>query len=351
MKAVVLYGINDLRYEDIPIPELKPGMIKIRVRAAGICGSDIPRVLEGTARKYPIVLGHEFAGDVVKCAPDVKSLKSGDRVSGVPHLPCYHCDNCLKGDYGLCKNYSFIGSWENGAFADYVVIPAQNAIQYNPSISYEEAALFEPATIALHGLRTADFKGGENTAVFGGGTVGLFTAQFARVMGAKSVTVFDIVPERLRLALDLGADAVIDSSKPDCRKTAMELTEGHGFPWIFEAAGAPATIFMAFDLAASKGRISFVGYPHVPVTFDPGLWEQIILKELILSGSRLSYTAPFPGLDWTLTAHHFTKGNIKYDNRMIDKKFIMKDATKAFALFRKPDQVKGRVLLVNDLPA
>ena len=145
MKAAVLHGNEDIRYEEFPTPETLPGTVKVRVRATGICGSDVPRVLHHGAHFYPVVLGHEFSGDVVEVGEGVTSVQVGDTVSGAPLLPCMKCDDCQQGNFSLCKHYSFIGSRQQGSFAEYVVMPAQNAIQYDPSIPYEQAAM-----LALH---------------------------------------------------------------------------------------------------------------------------------------------------------------------------------------------------------
>lgn len=209
MKAAVLYGNEDIRYDDFKTPEVTPGTVKVRIRATGICGSDVPRVLHHGAHFYPVVLGHEFSGDVVEVGEGVKNIQVGDTVSGAPLLPCMKCADCQSGNYSLCKNYSFIGSREQGSFAEYVVMPEENAIKYDPSIPYEQAAMFEPSTVALHGLYCNDYQGGDYVAVLGGGTIGLFTAQWARVFGAKKVVVFDLVQSRLELAKKLGADEVI----------------------------------------------------------------------------------------------------------------------------------------------
>lgn len=152
MKAAVLHGNEDLRYEEFPTPETLPGTVKVHVRATGICGSDVPRVLHHGAHFYPVVLGHEFAGDVVEIGEGVEGFQVGDTVSGAPLLPCMKCADCQQGNFSLCKHYSFIGSRQQGSFADYVVMPAQNAVKYDPSIPYEQAAMFEPSTVALHGV-------------------------------------------------------------------------------------------------------------------------------------------------------------------------------------------------------
>ena len=348
MKAAVLYGNEDIRYDDYPTPEVTPGSVKVRVRATGICGSDIPRVLHHGAHFYPVVLGHEFAGDVVEVGEGVTRVKPGDTVSGAPLLPCLECDDCQNGNYALCRHYSFIGSRAQGSFAEYVVLPERNTIPYDPAIPYEQAAMFEPSSVALHGLFCNDFRGGEWVAVLGGGTIGMFTAQWARIMGAKRVVVFDLLDSRLELAKRLGADAGINSGKPDFLEQAMELTGGKGFGYVFETAGSPATIRMAFDLAANKARVCCIGTPHTELTFTPQLWERMNRKEFLLTGSWMSYSAPFPGREWDLTAHYFATGDLKFDPALIYRTFPLSQADQAFALYRTPGEVQGKIMLVND---
>ena len=134
MKAAVVVANEDVQYLEIPEPEVKPGYVKIKVRYSGICGSDIPRVLHNGVHFYPIVLGHEFSGDVVEIGEGVTKVKVGDRVSGAPLVPCMKCEDCQKGNYSLCKHYSFIGSREQGSNADYVVVPEQNAVPFDASV-------------------------------------------------------------------------------------------------------------------------------------------------------------------------------------------------------------------------
>lgn len=347
MRAAVLHARDRLVYEEVPEPEVHPGEVKVRVRACGICGSDIPRVLDDAAFFYPIVLGHEFAGDIVETGEGVTAVQVGDTVAGAALLPCMKCEDCARGNYGLCKNYSFLGSRKNGAFSDFVVLPQENVVKYDPSIPYTTAVLFEPCTVAMHGIRVADYTGGGTVAILGGGTIGIFTAQLCKAFGATQVVVFDIDDDRLALAERMGADAVVNTTAPDFLQTAMELTGGHGYDWLFEVAGQPATMHMAFQLAAGKATVSFIGYPHVPVTFEARLWEQLNLKELKLVGSRMSYTAPFPGRDWTLVAHYLATGQLRIDPSMIFRCYPMQDAAAAFDLFKTPGLVKGKVILEN----
>ena len=256
MKAAVLHANEDIRYEEFPTPETLPGTVKVRVRATGICGSDVPRVLHHGAHFYPVVLGHEFAGDVVEVGEGVETLQVGDTVSGAPLLPCMKCADCQQGNYSLCKHYSFIGSRQQGSFADYVVLPERNAVKYDPSIPYEQAAMFEPSTVALHGVLCNGYQGGGDVAVFGCGTIGIFTLQWAKIFGSRRVVAFDIDEGRLALARRMGADETINTKEEGFMERAKDLTGGRGFAWVFEAAGNPATMHMAFEAAANKSASS-----------------------------------------------------------------------------------------------
>jgi L-iditol 2-dehydrogenase len=339
MKAAVLYANEDIRYDDYETPTVRPGTVKVKIRATGICGSDVPRVLHNGAHFFPIVLGHEFAGDVVETGEGVTEVKVGDTVSGAPLVPCLKCADCQKGDYALCRHYSFIGSREQGSFAEYVVIPERNAVKYDPRVPYRQAAMFEPSTVALHGLLLNDYRGGQDVAVLGGGTIGIFTMQWAKIFGARSVTVYDIDCGRLELAKRLGAEHTVNTLNDE---------PGGGYGYVFETAGSPATMRMAFELAGNKAGVCFIGTPHVDLSFTPRQWENMNRKEFKLTGSWMSYSAPFPGREWTLTAHYFATGQLKFDEGLIFKTFPLSQAAEAFAMFKNPSQVHGKVMLIND---
>lgn len=348
MKAAVVCANEDVQYLEYEEPQVEAGMVKVKVKASGICGSDIPRVLHNGVHFYPIVLGHEFSGDVVEVGEGVTKVKVGDRVSGAPLLPCMTCDDCQNGNYSLCKHYSFIGSRQQGSNADYVVIPEKNAVPFDPSISYEQGAMFEPSTVALHGLLQNDYQGGGCVAILGGGTIGMFTMQWAKIFGSKKVVVFDISDERLALATKLGADAVVNTTKEDYMKEAIAITGGKGYDYVFETAGQVPTMHMAFELAANKAHVCFIGTPHVELSFTPKMWENMNRKEFKLTGSWMSYSAPFPGKEWELTAHYFATGQLKFDPGFIFKKMPMSQAQEAFQMFKIPGLVQGKVLLVNE---
>ncbi len=348
MKAAVLYGNEDIRYADWETPVTRPGTVKVRVRATGICGSDVPRVLHHGAHFYPVVLGHEFSGDVVEVGDGVTHVAVGDTVSGAPLVPCMRCADCQRGHFSLCKHYSFIGSREQGSFAEYVVLPAQNAVRYDPAIPYEQAAMFEPSTVALHGLRQSDYRGSGSVAVLGCGTIGIFTAQWAKIFGARKLVVLDLDEGRLALAKRMGADATVNTLNADYLQDALAQTGGVGFDHVFETAGNPATMRMAFELAANQANVCFIGTPHTDLTFTPRQWENMNRKEFHLTGSWMSYSAPFPGEEWSLTAHYFGTGELKFDPAFIYRTYPMHAVAEAFALYKDPAQVHGKIMLVQE---
>jgi L-iditol 2-dehydrogenase len=345
MKAGVLYAKEDIRYEEIETPSPKEGEVLIKVKYSGICGSDLPRVNGDASHYYPNVLGHEFSGVVAEVGEGVTRVKAGDRVSGAPLVPCFKCDDCHRGDYSLCKHYSFIGSRQFGSFAEYVVVPEKNAVKFDDSISFEQGAFFEPVTVALHGLLRLNYQGGKTVAILGGGTIGLFTMQWAKIFGAKKVVVFDISNERLELAKRLGADEGINTLEEGFLEKVKELTNGNGFDYVYETAGNTITMKMAYEVVANKGGVSLIGTPTKELAFSVSEWENLNRKEFTLTGSWMSYSAPFPGKEWEWTAHYFKTGALKFDNSLIFKKIPLSKIKDAFEMYKTPGTVKGKILI------
>lgn len=348
MKAGVVHAKNDIRFEEIETPKPGRGQVKIRVKYTGICGSDVPRVNGDACHFFPNVLGHEFSGTVAEVGDGVATLKVGDRVAGVPLVPCMKCADCLKGDYSLCRHYSFIGSREFGSFAEYVTVPEKNAVRFGEDVSFEQGAFFEPATIALHGLMRANYQGGKTVAILGGGTIGLFTMQWARIFGASKVVVFDITPERLELAKRLGADEVVDTRDENYLEKAKAYTGGIGYDYVYETAGNTVTIKMAPELAANKADVCMIGTPTKELNFSVAQWENMNRKEFTLTGSWMSYSAPFPGKEWEMTAHYFQTGQLKFDDSLIFKKVPLNRIAEAFEMYKTPGTVKGKILVDSE---
>ena len=348
MKAGVVHGIEDIRYEDIETPKVEPGKVLVKIKYTGICGSDIPRVNQGTAHYTPIVLGHEFSGTVAEVGEGVTSVKAGDRVAGIPLVPCMKCEDCQKGNYSLCKHYDFIGSHSFGSYAEYVAVPEKNVVKFSDDVSFEQGAFFEPATVALHGLERTGYQGGKTVAILGGGTIGLLTMQWAKIFGAKKIVVFDIAEERLELAKRLGADAGINTLLENFMADAKALSDGKGYDYVFETAGNTITMKMAYELAANKAEICFIGTPTKELSFTVKEWENMNRKEFKLTGSWMSYSAPFPGHEWDLVAHYFATGDLKLDESFIFKTIPLSQIDTAFAMFKTPGTVKGKILIDSE---
>lgn len=348
MKAGVLYAPQDIRYAEVETPAPKKGEVLVKVKYTGICGSDIPRVNADAAHYYPIILGHEFSGTVAAVGKGVTSVAPGDRVAGIPLVPCMKCEDCQKGNYSLCKHYDFIGSHSSGSYAEYVCMPEHNVVKFSDEVSFVQGAFFEPATVALHGLERTGYKGGKTVAILGGGTVGMMTMQWAKIFGAKEVVVFDIVDERLELGKRLGATGGVNTLKEGFMEEALAYTGGRGFDYVYETAGNTITMKMAFALAANRADVCFIGTPTRELSFTVAEWENLNRKEFNLTGSWMSYSAPFPGHEWELVAHYFGTGDLKMDDSFVFKTVPLSKINEAFELFKTPGTVKGKILIDSE---
>lgn len=342
MKAAVLHAPCELRYEEIPTPVPGPGEVRIAVRYTGVCGSDIPRVLGNGAHFFPLVLGHEFSGTVDALGEGVTGWQAGDAVSAAPLIPCHQCEVCQRGLFSQCRKYSFVGSRQNGSWAEYVVVPQENVVKLDASIDHLAGAFMEPLTVGLHGLYLMDFRPGVDTVIIGMGTIGLLTLQAAKKLGAGRTVVMDIDPERLELARKLGADAAVNSTDADAVAQVMELTEGRGGEMVLETAGAPAAEILALQTAAAHGSVMFVGTPSKPLTLAPAQFELINRKELTVRGSWMSYSAPFPGREWKMAAQYLTDGSVQ-TAPLLDRVVGLDEAWNAFQDIRD-GKVKGKVM-------
>ncbi len=349
MYAGVVHSPFDIRYEEIETPKPAYGEVLVKVKYTGICGSDIPRVNGNACHFFPIILGHEFSGTIVEIGEGVTDRYPGQRVSGVPLVPCMKCADCLRGNYSLCKHYTFIGSRRNGSFAEYVTLPAINTVPIRDEVSFELGAFFEPTTVALHGIRCAKYVPGKTVAIIGAGTIGTLTLELCRIFGAEKIVILNRSPEKLKRSCELfGADAGVDTSDPDHIKKALDLTGGRGYDFVFETAGSSETIKMAFKLAANAASVCMIGTPKNEVTFSVSEWELLNRREMYVTGSWMSYSAPFPGEEWSLAAHFFATGQLKLDDSMIYRIIPLSKIAEAFELYKTPGAVKGKILIDSE---
>ncbi|CCW35831.1 theronine dehydrogenase-like Zn-dependent dehydrogenase [Chthonomonas calidirosea] len=315
MHALVLHQVGDVRYEPIPCPEPGPGQVRIRVGYCGVCGSDIPRLFEKGTYRFPLVCGHEFAGTVDLCGPDVEGFEKGQAVTVFPLIWCGRCSACERGNYAQCFDYSYLGSRENGAFAEYVVAPACNLLPVPEGVSLEEAAMTEPAAVALHALRrTGRNLTGLTVAVFGCGPIGLLAALWARLGGAAKILLFDVVEEKLSLARGLGFARVFSTKEEDPVRRIEIETMAQGADICIEAAGVPATLIQACSACGRGGHVVLLGNPATDVVLSAPLLSQMMRREVTVVGTWNSeYGVYTTSDDWhtTLSAMATGQFNVK----------------------------------------
>jgi len=265
MKVAMLYGIKDLKIEDIPMPEVGAGEVLVKVKAATTCGTDLKIFQRGYVEKViklPTVFGHEWAGEVVEVDDGLDWPERGMRVRAGNSAPCLRCPMCQKGKYNLCENMI----WLWGAYAEYIKVPARmvlvNMQEIPHHVSYEEAAITEPLACVLHGAEEANVKLGDTVAIIGAGPIGLLHLLTAKKLGAEKVIIIDLVEERLKTAERLGADETVIAAKRNVAETVRELTDGYGADVVIEAIGLPATWEQALKLVKKGGTVlEFGGCP------------------------------------------------------------------------------------------
>lgn len=306
MRAARLYKPGDLRIEDVPCPIPGNGEILIKVHAAGVCGSDIPRIMVTGTYRFPCTPGHEFAGEI---ASDGDGFKNGDRVVVAPLVPCFECEMCEQGHYGQCSDYNFLGSRTDGAFAEYVTAPTRNVLHLPDGVSYEEAAMIEPAAVTLHGLYKLGLTGKEYVAVFGCGAIGLLAVSMLKLVGAKYIVAVDIDQEKLRMAKKLGADLIINSMNEDPIEQ-MQQKLGGRVDAAVETAGTPITQEQCIRAVNDQGKVLYLGTAHKDVLFPPKTFERIVRGEIHIVGSWNSYSDPFPGREWTEIIRFLEEGKL-----------------------------------------
>ena len=343
MKAVVVYGPGDIRYQELPTPPLGPREVRVEVKASGVCSSDVPRALEGKAYFYPIVLGHEIAGRIVEVGKEAKGVRIGDRVAVAPLLPCWHCEWCARGRYSLCDDYSYLGSRTDGGYAEFVSVPPENLVGLAPAVDYEAGACLEPVAVVLHGLVKAGITPGDDVAVVGLGTLGLLAVQLSRILGAGRVFAVDLVAARLQVAEGFGAEGCLEDGQGISVGMIRDRTGGRGVDLVVEAAGSAVAQVRCLDMARKGGRILYLGLPGREARFPQASFQRLVREELRIYGSWNSYSAPFPGYEWRAALHYMATGQLKVKS-LITHRFTFSQAKEAFAMMESGEEFFIKVI-------
>ena len=279
MKALVLYGPGEYRIDpDWPMPDVKAGWVRIRVRYAAICGSDLPRFTTTGSYHHPMILGHEFAGEVERPATGSSRFKGGERVAVLPIIPCGNCPGCVLGEPFHCENYQFLGSRNDGGFAEYCVAPETNLFRLPDEISMRAGAMIEPAAVALHAVRRSGFVPGQSALVFGAGAIGLLIGLWLKIFGGRQVAMVDLRDENLELARSMGFKDVYNPESVAAGLSGL-------FDHTFEAAGSNAALLEAVERTETKGTLTVVGRDTVDTRIPLGSFEKLMRREMSLRGS------------------------------------------------------------------
>jgi L-iditol 2-dehydrogenase len=328
MKAVVLEEKGKMTYRELPTPEPRAGHYLLRVRAASICGSDLHRFTRGH-KVTPLVLGHEAAGEIVAAGAGADPALIGRHAAVIPLVPCFECAQCRAGRYSACKRYSFIGSRQNGGYAEFVELPARNVLLLPEALAFEAAALVEPSSVARHILDLGEFQPGHNVVVLGAGSIGLMAVQWLRILGAGQIIASDPALANRQAALELGASAVLDPQQVDLVQAVHDLT-GDGADLALETAGVPQTLQQAIHVVHPGGMVVCAGNQPLDASLPMTWVEELERGEVRLRGCFMSYSAPFPGHEWTDSVQALLSGQLNWAG-MISHRFPLSQAPEVFA--------------------
>lgn len=316
---LIANGIYKMEESGKPAINDKESLVK--VKASGICGSDIPRVFQKTYH-YPLVVGHEFCG-VIEDSYD--KSKIGKKVCIFPIKPCFNCDSCKEQNYANCVGYDYYGSRCDGGMQDYIVAKDFNLIELPDNVSYLAGAMVEPTAVCLHAVKKIDLNG-KNLKVYGAGTIGLLCCMIAKVRGAKDIMVFDVDAKKMELAKSLGFKE--SGEKPDV---------------IIDASGAMPAVESAIKEIKPFGEIIFLGNAHKDMNFSLDTYSQILRKQLTIKGS---WNSDFKDTanDWKDAIDLISKGEI-CPEKLITHVYKLQDADKAFDMIKDKKETFNKVMV------
>ena len=329
MKAHVLHGVGDLRYEDVPVPVLRPGWALIKVLAVGICSSDIPRIFEKGTYHFPTVPGHEFCGVVEKVRDRENESWLGKRVGVYPLIPCMNCASCEREEYETCKNYDYIGSRRDGAFAEFVAAPVWNLIKLPDQVSDMEGAMLEPASVALHAVRRLGSLAGKSVCVVGAGAIGFLAGQWAKILGAERVVIKGRGMAKRELAERCGLEYTVEA--------------GEQFDGVVEAVGAQEAVAESIARTNPGGRLVLMGNPSGDIHLKQDVYWQILRKQITAAGTWNS-SFQRADSDWAISMQAMAAGKI-CGEQLCTHIFDLADLHRGLAVMKEKAEPYGKILI------
>jgi len=339
MKAAVLHGEGGgLKFEDIPTPRIGPNQVLVKVAACGVCHTDLHYIEHGvpTFKKPPIVLGHEASGTIDQIGAEVQTLKSGQRVLIPAVLTCGHCTACRLGRENICSNMTMLGNHFDGAYAEYVAVPAKDVVPLSDAIPLEDASIIADAiSTPYHAVKNrARVQPGDTVVIFGCGGVGINAVQLASAAGGYVIAV-DINDRKLEWAKSFGAAETVNASQVDRIDKEIKKRTGGGADIAMEVIGNPKTIEQAFECVRVGGRLCVVGYTHEAISIVAG---KIMFKELEIGGSLGCRPVDYPPL-----IRMVEQGKIDLQ-RLITHRFRLDELEKAFEVMKEGVSLRSIVI-------
>ena len=350
MKAYVLRDINKFNLEDVSMPVPTENEVLVSVKAAGICGSDIPRVYKTGTYSYPLIPGHEFSGVVEEVGTGVDETWRGKRVGIFPLIPCKKCGPCRKGQYEMCRSYSYLGSRRDGGFAEYVTVPVENLVELPENVSFEEAAMLEPMAVAVHAMRRVQLGASDTVAVCGLGTIGLLLVMFLKEAGVENILVVGNKEFQCQTALRLGIpeENYCDCKTQDAEQWITARTIGAGVDIFFECVGKNETVTQAINCTAPGGKVMLVGNPYSDMVLEKPVYWKILRHQLLVTGTWNSSFA-FPGDevtepdDWRYVLKKLEERKI-HPAELITHKFSLDELEQGFHIMRDKSEDYVKVM-------
>src|SRR5271154_6693409 len=344
MLAAVYRGVDDVRTETVPVPQIGAGELLVRVHTCGVCGTDLKKIASGS-HSAPRIFGHETSGVVAAVGAGVRRFAPGDRVVVFHHIPCRQCYYCLHQTFAQCPTYKKVGCTagfepSGGGFAEYVRvldwIVEQGTVKIPKAVSFEQACFVEPVNTCMKGIEALRLEPGETVLTIGQGPIGIILSVLARKAGATVITS-DLYPERLRIAKSLGFEHMIDASRDDAVRYVRERTEGRGADAVILAVGSNALIRPAMDAARPGGRVLlFAQTQRGEVVVDPAA---ICVDEKALVGS---YSA---SVDLQEESVRFVMNRELDLEKLISHRFLLQDGARALELAAHPQPASMKIVI------
>jgi L-iditol 2-dehydrogenase len=348
VQAWILEEIGQLHQKETKLPKLHRGEALVSLSAVGICGSDLPRIYKDGAHRMPLIPGHEFSGTVVAVHTEGDSAWIGKQVGIYPLIPCRSCIACKQETYELCRSYRYLGSREDGGFAEYVKVPLENLIALPKQVTAQQGAMLEPMAVAVHAMRQMKWEQTEPIVVCGLGTIGLLLVMFLLDRGANNILAIGNHPHQLAKAKELGLskEQLCDASKESVTEWVQARTFGQGAACFFECVGANRTIYQAIQCTMPSGRICLVGNPKADIHFDKQTYWKILRNQIEVKGSWNStfFSKVGEQSDWEYVLERLQTGRITPE-KLISHRFSFTQLKDALEMMYHKEEAYAKVMI------